>query len=67
MLILFALGYTNGFVTCTAILTVSSPERNPRLQRDYEDVDVAAAMAGTFTMVGLASGALSKFSVKAMI
>lgn len=67
MIILFTMGYTHGFVSCQGLLAVSSLERNPRLEGRRGDVDVAATLGGTFMMVGLASGALSSFSVGAMI
>ena len=67
MLILFAMGYTNGHVSCTAMLALSSPERNPGMAGHDEDVDVAAALGYTFTMVGLVAGALSSFGVEAML
>jgi len=67
MVILLAMGYTNGYVSSIALLAASSLEHNPRLNGRREDVDVAAALGGTFVIVGLASGALSSFGVQGMI
>ncbi|KAF8558807.1 hypothetical protein OG21DRAFT_981118 [Imleria badia] len=66
MLILLAMGYTNGYVSTLALLAVSSLEHNPRLRGRREDVDVAATLGGSFVIVGLAFGALSSFGVQAM-
>ncbi|KAH0835950.1 nucleoside transporter-domain-containing protein [Lanmaoa asiatica] len=67
MIILLTMGYTNGFVSSMATLTVSSLEHNPRLKGRREDVDVAATLGGSFAIVGLASGALCSFVIQAMI
>ncbi|KAH0840096.1 nucleoside transporter-domain-containing protein [Lanmaoa asiatica] len=67
MVILLTMGYTNGFVSCTATLAVSSLEHNPRLNGRREDVDVAATLSSLLLIVGLAAGALSSFGVQAMI
>lgn len=67
MLLLFAMSYTNGFISCLAALVVVSPERNPRLEGHREDIDIVGALSGTFIVVGLASGALSSFGVVAMV
>ncbi|KAG9313824.1 nucleoside transporter-domain-containing protein [Chiua virens] len=67
MLIIFCMGYSHGYVTTLAILGASSPERNPGLKGGHEDVDIVAAMSGSFVMVGLASGALASFGVQALI
>ncbi|KAF8450333.1 nucleoside transporter-domain-containing protein [Boletus edulis BED1] len=67
MVILLAMGYTNGYVSSIALLAVSSLEHNPRLNGRREDVDVAATLGGSFVIVGLASGALSSFGVQSMI
>lgn len=66
MIILLAMGYTNGYVSSLALLAVSSLEHNPRLN-GREDVDIAATLGGSFTIVGLALGALSSFSVQAIV
>lgn len=63
MFILLTMGYTNGFVSSIATLTVSSLEHNPRLEGRRENVDIAATLAGYFAIVGLASGALCSFGV----
>lgn len=67
MIILLAMGYTNGYVSTIALLAVSSVEHNPRLNGHRDDVDVAATLGGSFVIVGLAVGALSSFGVQAMI
>ena len=67
MIILLAMGYTNGYVATLAMLAVSSLEHNPRLQGIREDVDVAATLGGAFLNLGLALGSLSSFGVQALI
>jgi len=67
MLILFVMGCTNGYVSCTAMLALSSHERNPGMAGHQEDVDVAATLGATFMMVGLVAGAISSFGVEAML
>lgn len=67
MIILFAMGYTCGFVACTAMLAVASVEHNPNLEGRHEDVDVAASLGGTCMIVGLGLGALASFGVEAMM
>jgi equilibrative nucleoside transporter 1/2/3 len=67
MVIMLAMGYTNGFVSSLALLAVSSLEHNPRLNGRREHVDVAATLGGSFVNAGLAFGALSSFGVQAMI
>ncbi|KAF9247133.1 nucleoside transporter-domain-containing protein [Melanogaster broomeanus] len=67
MLILLAMGYTNGYVSSLGMLAASSLEHNPRLKGRREDVDVAATVGGSFIMAGLAVGAFLSFGVRAAI
>jgi len=66
MVILIALGISNGYVSTLCFLAVSSLEHNHRL-KGYEDVDVAATLAGFVVAVGLAVGSLFSFGVRAVI
>lgn len=67
MMLLLAMGYTNGYVSSLALLAASSLEHNPRLEGRREDVDVAATLGLACLNVGLASGALSSFGIQTMI
>ncbi|KAF8843172.1 hypothetical protein BDN67DRAFT_897852 [Paxillus ammoniavirescens] len=67
MLILLAMGYTNGYVTSLCMLSASSLEHNPRLKGRREDVDIAATMAGSSVIVGLVVGAFLSFGVRAAV
>jgi equilibrative nucleoside transporter 1/2/3 len=67
MIVTLTMGYTDGYVVTLALLAVSSLEHNPRLKGRREDVDVAAALGGSFIILGLAFGALSSFGIQAMI
>ena len=67
MIIILAMGYTNGYVISLAFLAVSSLEHNPRPKGRREDVDIAATLGGSFMILGLALGSLSSFGVQAMI
>ena len=66
MLILFAFGLSNGYLTSMCMIAVSSLEHNPRL-RGKEDVDVAATVA-TFCLVGgIVLGSFGSFAVRAVV
>ena len=67
MVIMLTIGYTNGYVVALAVFAASSLEHNPRLKGRREDVDVAATLAGSFIILGLALGSLSSFGVQAMV
>ena len=67
MIIMLTIGYTNGYVVALAVFAASSLEHNPRLKGRREDVDVAATLAGSFIILGLALGSLSSFGVQAML
>jgi len=67
MVVLLAMGYTNGYVSTIATLAAASLEHNPRLEGRREDVDIAATLGGSFIIVGLATGAISSFAVQTMI
>ncbi|KAG6328807.1 hypothetical protein ID866_10281 [Astraeus odoratus] len=66
MLILIALGISNGYVSTLCFLVVSSTEHNHRL-KGHEDIDIAATLAGFVVAVGLAMGSLFSFGVRAAI
>jgi equilibrative nucleoside transporter 1/2/3 len=67
MLILFAFGLSNGYVSSLCIMSASSLEHNPRLKGRKEDVDVAATVAGFCLVGGLAMGSIGSFAVRAAI
>jgi equilibrative nucleoside transporter 1/2/3 len=67
MLILLALGYTNGYISTLGLIAASSLEHNPRLKGRREDVDVAATIGGSFIIAGIAIGAFFSFGVRAVI
>ncbi|KAH7888023.1 nucleoside transporter-domain-containing protein [Phlebopus sp. FC_14] len=67
MLILLALGLSNGYTSVLCMLAAPSLEHNPRLKGRREDVDLAATLAGFFLIVGLAVGAFLSFGVRASI
>lgn len=66
VVIMLAIGFTNGYGNATCFLAVSSVERNHRL-KGHEDVDIAATLVGFLIVVGLAIGALLSFGVRAAI
>jgi equilibrative nucleoside transporter 1/2/3 len=67
MLILFAFGMSNGYLTSMCMISVPSLEHNPRLRGRKEDVDVAATVA-TFCLVGgIVLGSFGSFAVRAAV
>ncbi|KIN95721.1 hypothetical protein M404DRAFT_165111 [Pisolithus tinctorius Marx 270] len=66
MLILLALGLSNGYVFTLSMLAVSSLQHNHRL-RGYGDVDIAATLCAFTVVLGLAVGSLLSFGVRATI
>ncbi|KAI6047060.1 nucleoside transporter-domain-containing protein [Pisolithus marmoratus] len=66
MLILLALGLSNGYVFTLSLLAVSSLQHNHRLQ-GYGDVDIAATLCALAIVLGLAVGSLLSFGVRAAI
>ncbi|OJA16428.1 hypothetical protein AZE42_08404 [Rhizopogon vesiculosus] len=67
MLLVTALGLSNGYVSTLCMLGVSSLEHNPRLRQRREDVATASTVAGFCLMVGLAIGGFGSFGVRAAI
>lgn len=66
MLILVAMGVSNGYVATSCFLAGASLEHNHRL-RGHEDVDMVAILIGFSIIVGLAVGSLFSFGVRAAI
>ncbi|KAG6833854.1 hypothetical protein H0H87_011788 [Tephrocybe sp. NHM501043] len=67
MLILFALGASNGYVSSLCMMSAPSLNHNPRLKGRKEDVDVAATVASFALVGGLALGSVASFAVRAAI
>ncbi|KAG1892802.1 equilibrative nucleoside transporter [Suillus subluteus] len=67
MLLLFALGVSNGYVSTLCMLGAPSLEHNRRLKGRQEDVDVAGTVAAFCLIVGLAVGGFASFGVRAVI
>lgn len=67
MLLLCALGVSNGYVSTLCMLGAPSLEHNRRLRGRQEDVDVASTVAAFCLIVGLAVGGFGSFGVRAVI
>ncbi|KAG6919287.1 hypothetical protein DXG01_007419 [Tephrocybe rancida] len=67
MLILFALGASNGYVSSMCMMSAPSLDHNPRLKGKKEDVDVAATVASFALVGGLSLGSCASFAVRAAI
>ncbi|KAI6034106.1 nucleoside transporter-domain-containing protein [Pisolithus microcarpus] len=66
MLILLALGLSNGYAFTLSLLAASSLQHNHRL-RGYGDVDIVATLCAFAIVLGLAVGSLLSFAVRAAI
>lgn len=67
MLLLGALGVSNGYVSTLCMLGAPSLEHNRRLKGRQEDVDIASTVAAFCLIVGLAIGGFASFGVRAVI
>jgi solute carrier family 29 (equilibrative nucleoside transporter), member 1/2/3 len=67
MLILFAFGWSNGYVSTLGMIASASLEHNPRLKGRREDVDVAATVASFCLVGGLSVGSLISFAVSGVL
>jgi equilibrative nucleoside transporter 1/2/3 len=68
MLLLFAFGLTNGYVSSLCQMAAPSLEHNPRLQGRKEDVDLAAPIITGFCVVGgLVIGSILSFTVRGIV
>ncbi|KAF9468919.1 nucleoside transporter-domain-containing protein [Collybia nuda] len=67
MLILFAFGLSNGYVSSLCMMSAPSLEHNPRLKGHKEDVDVAATVASFCLVGGLAIGSVANFAVRGLV
>lgn len=67
MLLVCALGVSNGYVSTLCMLGAPSLEHNRRLKGRQEDVDVASTVAAFCLIVGLAVGGFASFGVRAVI
>ena len=67
MLILLLFGLTNGYVSSMCMMSAPSVVHNSRLKGRTEDVDVAATVATFCLVLGLTSGSVASFAVRAMV
>jgi equilibrative nucleoside transporter 1/2/3 len=67
LLILFAFGWSNGYVASLCMMSAPSLEHNPRLKGRKEEVDVAATIVSFCAIFGLALGSLASFGVSALV
>lgn len=67
MLLMFAFGWTNGYVSTLCLMVAPSVEHNPNLKGRLADVDVAATVASFALVGGLALGSFASFAVRAAI
>ena len=67
MLLLFAFGLSNGYVSSLCLMAAPSLEHNPRLKGHKEDVDLAATIANFCIVGGLAVGSILSFTVRAIV
>ncbi|KAF9076571.1 nucleoside transporter-domain-containing protein [Rhodocollybia butyracea] len=67
MLILFAFGLSNGYVSSMCMMSAPSLEHNPRLKGQREDVDVAATVSQFCLIGGLVLGSIVSFIVRGAV
>jgi solute carrier family 29 (equilibrative nucleoside transporter), member 1/2/3 len=67
MMLLFAFGLTNGYVSSMCLMSAPSLEHNPRLKGRKEDVDLAAPIASFCIVGGLVIGSILSFIVRAIV
>jgi len=67
ILLLFALGLSNGYVSSMCLMSAPSLEHNPRLMGRKEDVDLAGPIAGFCVVGGLVIGSVLSFIIRAIV
>ncbi|GLB39773.1 putative nucleoside transporter [Lyophyllum shimeji] len=67
MLIVFALGLSNGYISSLCMMAAPSLVHNPRLKGRKEDVDVAATVANFCIAAGLVIGSVASFAVRGVM
>lgn len=67
MLLLFAFGLSNGYVSSMCLMSAPSLEHNPKLMGRKEDVDLAAPIASFCIVGGLVIGSVLSFIVRAIV
>jgi equilibrative nucleoside transporter 1/2/3 len=67
MLLLFAFGLSNGYVSSLCQMAAPSLEHNPRMKGRKEDVDLAANIASFCVVGGLVTGSILSFTVRAVV
>jgi len=67
MLILLLFGLSNGYVSSMCMMSAPSITHNPRLKGRSEDVDIAATVASFCLVIGLTTGSVASFAVRAAV
>jgi equilibrative nucleoside transporter 1/2/3 len=67
MVLLFAFGISNGYVSSMCQIAAPSLEHNPRLKGRKDDVDIAATIAGFCLVGGLVTGSILSFIVRGIV
>jgi equilibrative nucleoside transporter 1/2/3 len=67
MVLLFAFGLSNGYVSSLCLMAAPSLEHNPRLKGRKEDVDLAAPIANFCVVGGMVVGSMLSFTVRAIV
>jgi solute carrier family 29 (equilibrative nucleoside transporter), member 1/2/3 len=67
MVILFAFGLTNGYVSSMCMMSAPSLEHNPRLKGRREYVSIAATVETFCLVTGLAIGSVASFAVRSVV
>ncbi|KAH8999415.1 nucleoside transporter-domain-containing protein [Lactarius akahatsu] len=67
MVLLFAFGLSNGYISSMCLMSAPSLEHNPRLMGRKEDVDLAAPIASFCIVGGLVIGSVLSFIVRAIV
>jgi len=65
--LMFAFGWSNGYVSSLCMMAAPNVEHNPRLRGRVEDVDVAGTVVSFALVGGLVLGSISSFAVRAAI
>jgi len=66
-LLVLLLGLTNGYTSCSVMVSASSLKLNPLLQNKSIYIDTAATVASFSLATGLVVGSISSFAVKALV
>ena len=67
LLLLFAFGLSNGYVSSMSLMSAPSLEHNPRLMGRREDVDLAGPIASFCVVGGLVTGSVLSFILRSIV